>query len=91
MFKKVESEKESLPKREDYLYVTDEEFEEFFEPIRFYYLPEYSFTSTLRGDFKDYKLNEGNVLNIRSEVTSEVPPRHDVRFMHFIRDFYGNI
>ena len=97
LFKKVESEKEILPKREDYPFLTDEKFEEFLETTRFYYLQEYSCTSTLPGDFKDYKLNEGNVLNIRSEVTSlvqhesEASPRDDVGVTHFIRDFYGNI
>ena len=95
LFKKVESE-ERLPKREDYPWLTDELFEKFAESTRFYNLPEYSFTSTLPGDFKDYKLNEGNVLNIRSEVTS-LPQRKpeaapgDVSIIHFIRDFYGNI
>ena len=62
--------------------------------VQFYYSPEYSFTSTLPGNFKNYKLNEGNVLNIRSEVTSlpqsetEAPP--DSSIFHFIRDFYGD-
>ena len=60
-----------------------------------FFLTGYTFTSTLPVDFKDYKLNEGDVLNIRSEINSSPESGPEYEFgevTHYaLKDFYGSI